>query len=136
MAAPAQSNLFGDTLYTAYLRIGAILRSFLQGLGIEADMVQNKSASNTGDICFAMTSIYEIEVGGKKLVGSAQKRGQNAFLQHGSIPVHTRPDSIRPYLLESSSDAVAALCLSELTENLSMDDLKERLASAFRRELG
>ncbi|MBL8993220.1 MAG: lipoate--protein ligase family protein [Spirochaetia bacterium] len=136
VAAPLHSVLFGDTLYTAYLRIGTILRSFLRDLGIEADMVQNKSPSNAGDICFAMTSIYEIEVGGKKLVGSAQKRGQNAFLQHGSIPVHIRPDAIRPCLLDSEAETVEALCLSDLKNNLQLNELKEKLASAFRRELG
>lgn len=135
VAAPAQSAHFGDTLYTAYLRIGKILRGFLRDLGVEADMVQNKNPSNTGDICFAMTSIYEIEVGGKKLVGSAQKRGQRSFLQHGSIPVHTRPDAIRPCLLESSGESVEALCLTDLKKDLSMVELKEKLALAFRREL-
>lgn len=135
VAAPARSTYFGDTLYTAYLRIGTILRSFLADIGIQADMVQNRNASSGGDICFAMTSIYEIEVGGKKLVGSAQKRGTTAFLQHGSIPVYTRPDAIRPYLLESFSGSVEALCLSELKKDLSMPDLKEALATAFRREL-
>ena len=37
--------------------------------------------------CFAVASDYEITVGGKKLVGSAQYRSGDAFLQHGSIPL-------------------------------------------------
>jgi lipoate-protein ligase A len=32
-------------------------------------------------------SRYEVSVAGKKMVGSAQKRGQRALLQHGSIPL-------------------------------------------------
>jgi lipoate-protein ligase A len=30
---------------------------------------------------------YEIKVGGRKLLGSAQRRFGNSFIQHGSIPV-------------------------------------------------
>ncbi|MGE3536537.1 MAG: biotin/lipoate A/B protein ligase family protein [Candidatus Tectimicrobiota bacterium] len=37
--------------------------------------------------CFAALSRYELSVGGKKLVGSAQKRARVALLQHGSIPL-------------------------------------------------
>jgi len=37
--------------------------------------------------CFAVASDYEITVGGKKLVGSAQYRSGDAFLQHGSVPL-------------------------------------------------
>jgi lipoate-protein ligase A len=37
--------------------------------------------------CFAALSRYELSVAGKKLVGSAQKRGQRSLLQHGSIPL-------------------------------------------------
>jgi lipoate-protein ligase A len=37
--------------------------------------------------CFAYAARDEIESGGKKIVGSAQKRLGPAFLQHGSIPL-------------------------------------------------
>ncbi len=36
--------------------------------------------------CFSSASHYEIIVGGRKIIGSAQKRLRAAFLQHGSIP--------------------------------------------------
>lgn len=41
--------------------------------------------------CFASLSTAEIEQGGRKLIGSAQKVGRGAFLQHGSIPMVHRP---------------------------------------------
>lgn len=37
------------------------------------------------DICFARPTKYEVVVNGKKIVGSAQKRGRKTLLQHGSI---------------------------------------------------
>jgi lipoate-protein ligase A len=41
----------------------------------------------SGSLCFAAVSSHEITVGGRKLVGSAQRRLERAILQHGSIPV-------------------------------------------------
>ena len=37
--------------------------------------------------CFASISDSEIEKSGRKLIGSSQKLGKGAFLQHGSIPM-------------------------------------------------
>lgn len=42
-------------------------------------------ASEERDICFARPTKYEVVCGGKKLLGSAQKRGRNSLLQHGSL---------------------------------------------------
>jgi lipoyl(octanoyl) transferase len=42
---------------------------------------------NVGLPCFASTSRSELTFGERKLVGSAQRRTRQAFLQHGSIPL-------------------------------------------------
>ena len=41
--------------------------------------------SSHGAVCFDAASAYEVTVGGRKLVGSAQARRGGALLQHGSI---------------------------------------------------
>ncbi len=41
----------------------------------------------TNDACFLTPIQSEVLVKGKKICGSAQKRGNDSFLQHGSIPV-------------------------------------------------
>ena len=38
-------------------------------------------------VCFEVPSTYEITVGGKKLIGSAQARKKEGVLQHGSLPL-------------------------------------------------
>ncbi len=38
-------------------------------------------------VCFEVPSDYEITVGGKKLIGSAQARRKGGVLQHGSLPL-------------------------------------------------
>jgi len=44
-------------------------------------------ASGPGLPCFASTSRSELAFGKRKVVGSAQRRTREAFLQHGSIPL-------------------------------------------------
>ena len=41
--------------------------------------------SNTGAICFAVSAQSELNLDGKKIVGSAQRKIGNVILQHGSI---------------------------------------------------
>ena len=57
-------------------------------LGVAAQMAPIVKQPDPGDapaFCFARAASYEIQVDGKKLVGSAQRRQAGAFLQHGSI---------------------------------------------------
>jgi len=44
-----------------------------------------ESTGSHGAVCFDAASAYEVTVGGRKLVGSAQARRGGAILQHGSI---------------------------------------------------
>jgi lipoate-protein ligase A len=44
-----------------------------------------ETATANGAICFDVSSAYELEAAGRKLVGSAQARRSGAILQHGSI---------------------------------------------------
>jgi len=63
-------------------------RAALRLLGIDAVLAGDRPAVRVSDrpeSCFAMSVGGEILVGGRKLVGSAQVRRGDAFLQHGSI---------------------------------------------------
>lgn len=52
----------------------------------------------TGQACFANTAKYEITIGGKKLIGSAQRKIGNFILQHGSILCGSHHKKIVDYL--------------------------------------
>jgi lipoyl(octanoyl) transferase len=77
-----------------YKKIATALKSGFRYLNLEteiADTPPSEKASvkpSLAAACFAATSHYELSFQGRKLVGSAQRRTQNAFLQHGSIPIH------------------------------------------------
>jgi lipoate-protein ligase A len=78
--------LFGNSLHETYLTINRALVAFLGELGAAAEISAGESrAEATGAVCFKSAGRHEIAVGGRKLVGSAQRRRGGCFLQHGSI---------------------------------------------------
>ena len=79
----------GLDLMDVYLSIAAALEKGLARLGLEVAVSRrpNTLSPASEDPCFASPSSGEILVGGRKVVGSAQRRGAKVFLQHGAIPV-------------------------------------------------
>ncbi|HLZ44216.1 MAG TPA: hypothetical protein VKQ05_00890 [Gemmatimonadales bacterium] len=85
VVAPIES--FGS-LRKAYCEIHTRLARALRSLGADAALAPAHPPirpSAHPSSCFAFPVGGEILVHGKKLVGSAQVRRRNAFLQHGSI---------------------------------------------------
>lgn len=85
-AVAAPSAGFG-TLRQAYREIHAMLAEALVALGAPVGLASDRPAVGVGaGACFASAAGGEVvALGGGKVVGSAQVRGENAFLQHGSI---------------------------------------------------
>ena len=85
VAASGDHAGFDDLLET-YRLIGSALVLGLQRLAVPADLVPvGRLRGSVPAFCFARTGSYEVEVAGKKIIGSAQRRQGGAFLQHGSI---------------------------------------------------
>ena len=105
----------GDLLET-YRWIGAGLTAGLRRLGIPAEMVPVKPSdpSTMPAFCFARTGSYEVEVAGKKLVGSAQRRQGVAFLQHGSVLLGADVERLR-LLFPREGDPLAEMTTLEET---------------------
>lgn len=143
------SPLFGDTLHDTYLRINEALLLFLRDLGLPADVSGGESRADArGLVCFKSAGRHEINVRGRKLVGSAQRRRGDAFLQHGSIlagPAHLElARFLKPAPGQPAPDrAQLALVTTDLGQLLGapLDDagqerLLPRLADAFCRAWG
>ncbi len=75
----------------SYMEISKALVNGLKELGLNVYMARERSKERYTDFaaCFATTSLHEIMIDGKKLVGSAQTRKDGVILQHGSIPLHS-----------------------------------------------
>jgi lipoyl(octanoyl) transferase len=83
--------------------ISEILVDVLKELGIENAQLaeQAKLGNNRGSsVCFARPTKYEIVVGEKKIIGSAQKRGKKILMQHGSISIQKNDVDVEKCLKE------------------------------------
>jgi lipoate-protein ligase A len=87
--ASSDAELFTETLRDSYQLISRALMMGLELMGLAPRMAETSPPSYIRGTmpCFALPARDEIEIGGKKIIGSAQKRTGAAFLQHGSIPL-------------------------------------------------
>lgn len=88
LAVP-QSRLGGGVL-ASYKAISEGLMRGLRELGIDVRMGAERTRpaeKGLAAACFAAPSRFELMVGERKLVGSAQVRRHGVVLQHGSIPM-------------------------------------------------
>lgn len=83
---------FQGSVLDSYQRLSIGLLEALRLLGAQADSPKRTepidSKTRQNPVCFEVPSNYEITVGGKKLIGSAQARRKSGFLQHGTLPLH------------------------------------------------
>jgi lipoate-protein ligase A len=96
-------------------------------------------------VCFEVPSSYEITVGGKKLIGSAQARRKEGVLQHGSLPLHgdlTRVVQVLAFPDEVARQAAVQRLVQRATtaeavlgRALAWQEAAEAFVAAFEREL-
>jgi len=120
VAAPAGTAPFGAGLDTAYRAVAAGLLAGLRLLGLEASLAprepgEARPSRHPG--CFAAASRHEIVAGGRKIVGSAQRRSGGAFLQHGSILLESHGELL-DRLLRRREEPAAAGTMAGLAELL------------------
>ncbi len=114
-----------NDLYKSYLLIARVLLQAFQKLGIPAELSNprsNSTLARSNNPCFSFPTPNEIEVNGKKIAGSAQKRNNRALLQHGSIPysidyeLYARGANFSADLLKTSMTAVSFECQASKQE--------------------
>jgi len=121
-------------LIPAYKKISAALIKALAYLGVDAEVAQ-VAARNESSLCFSFPAKYEVVARGRKIIGSAQKRGRRALLQQGSIFV--RPTSQADLAILKRPAAITAISLEEiLQKELPFASLSAALIHGFGQELG
>ena len=134
VVATAEDLGVGADLLETYRWIGRALLRGLNALGAGAAMVPVATAGGLSPaFCFARTGSFEIEAGGRKLVGSAQRRQGAGFLQHGSIMLGTAPDRLRR-VFPAEADPLRGMTTLEavLGRRPSFDETVAALAEGFR----
>ncbi len=117
------------------------LLAALEILGVrEAEIHQEKPPPVAGPVCFETPGEFEIVVGGRKLIGSAQARGGGGLLQHGAIPLTGDIARICSFLTAPADPArvrARATTLAEaLGREISWEEAAEAVAAGFARAFG
>ena len=93
LVARCQEGFFSGSILETYRHISAALTQAFNKIKAPIQLINHplnrhfSSFDSLNKPCFFSTSKYELAYQGKKVVGSAQKRLKNSFLQHGSIPL-------------------------------------------------
>ena len=149
VAGPIDHPDLAGGVLDCYRRLSAALVRGLEHLGVQADRpIEShlEEAARQQPICFEVPSAYEITVGGRKLIGSAQVRRRGGVLQHGTLPLAgdlSRICRVLRYPDEASrreaSERLAAhaVTLEELLgREVPWQEAAAALAQGFREAMG
>jgi lipoate-protein ligase A len=135
IAGPANA---AETITATYMQLSDVLVSALRMLGVPAEISAGSREENAeGAPCFATVTRGEIVACDRKLVASAQWRGDGAFLQHGSIMITDSQSLLRDALEDGRHLPLgASMTLEELALTPGADDFADALARAFSERMG
>jgi lipoyl(octanoyl) transferase len=140
--------LVSGGIVESYRKISAGILSGVRRLGVDAQATQPHPGAGRGRTaaCFDSPSHYEITVGGRKLVGSAQVRKGGVILQHGSILLEVDANRMTALLQLPSAEDRSRLadelerqmiCLSEaMGRVVSFDEVAQAMHAAFQDTFG
>ena len=151
----------GGSVVDSYRLISAALLAGLRRLGVQAELTparKDDRRRTTDDrqpisrtdgrwsvvggqwsaACFDAPSSYELTVGGRKLVGSAQTRRDGVLLQHGAIPLTPHADRLAALLADPPADLdQKMIALDQARDRATgFDELAEALVAGFRESWG
>lgn len=144
---PDEPRLQG-TVLESYSRLAQALIVAVRSLGLPVEVEKHAppASATKGPVCFEVPSAYEIVVGGKKLVGSAQARKKEGILQHGTLPLSgdlTRITQALVFPDEQARTAAAQKLLARATtaesvtgQVIAWETAAQAFVSAFQQELG
>jgi lipoate-protein ligase A len=146
-ASPGEPRVQGSVL-ESYQRLAGALVAAVRALGLPVEIEQHgpSHGAEKGPVCFEVPSAYEIVVGGKKLIGSAQARKRHGVLQHGTLPLHgdlTRITQALVFVDEAAREDAAQKLLARATTVESVtgrvipwETAAQAFVGAFESQLG
>jgi lipoate-protein ligase A len=152
--------LINNSILETYKKISGGMIRGLSYLGVTAELVPLREKlksdslpkgekheihhSDFKSICFSVPSQYEVQVKGKKIVGSAQVRKREIVLQHGSLLIELEKDKLfsvfnfpSAQIRERFKTRFNATSLEEiLNRKVNFSELSDILPRGFEEEFG
>lgn len=134
VVVPMRDNV---TVHDIYREVHVVLLKALQKMGCKSldfeksqpDFRDVYSRETVSVACFASSARYEIESGGRKLVGSAQRLIGDTLLQHGSILIGSGHEQLAYISRVKSEDSRAVLLDYILKHSVTIEELLGREVS-------
>ncbi len=132
-----------DSILASYKQVCNGIIKGLSQLGIQAKFRGGKSTSSLKERipCFMASSKHDLIVDGefssggrdgKKIVGNAQRRTKEAFLQQGSLPLSYDFDLINELFPQSDGFRDMATSISEISgKRISLKEIKRKILFGF-----
>ncbi len=134
VAAPVHAF---PSLAETYLLVHGLIARALRGLGVETRLASRPAGGHAGvgaGACFASPAGGEVTVAGRKLVGSAQVREGNAFLQHGSILMADGQDLVSRVTRGIAAPQGATSLRGSLGTSVTFHDVADAIGAGFQDE--
>ena len=141
---PLPSSLFPSALSDTVAVIGRALAASLQQLDLQVDGPATsdrpvdrreralRDRARSSSFCFDEPSWYEVTLMGKKVIGSAQRRWRDRFLQQGSILLRHDAEEVARWLPVGDGDLQAAAGLNDfLPAPVTADRLAQHMARSL-----
>jgi lipoate-protein ligase A len=133
------SLVFKGVLFEDYSIISKALISGLQqvGIGAEADYSRHKNNPGRNPACFKSVSYGEVTIKNRKVIGSAQKRYVDGFLQQGSILIDFNEEDLHNVLRYRGKESFGDVgSLKDHMPEVNYNILSSSLKEAFESTLG
>jgi lipoate-protein ligase A len=131
-ALAGSATLFGS-LPETYRAMHDVIAAGLRALGVPARLAPTTAAVGPdAGACFASPAGGEVTVGGRKLVGSAQVREGDAFLQHGSILLLDAQDVVAQVTRGEPPVSQATSLGEVLGRDVTFAEVSEAITAAAR----
>lgn len=137
--APAGSSVFSnDSIAGRYHTLSRVFLHGLRLLGLQPEVHTPSTSPGRPLCCFDTPSRFEVLIQGRKVVGSAQKKWRNGFLQQGSVSIDYHPNVLDGLLKtpENRSHAGGAGLNEFSSRPVTTGLLAEALLEGFREALG
>lgn len=131
------SEIFSCSLFESYKKIGyAFYSAFLNSsMDVEIESTRHRCNETRSPYCFQAVSFAEIMYKGHKIIGSAQKRWSNGFLQQGCIPLLIDKHKLQKIFRLNGDCLNTILTINDLSKDLSIDKVKENILLSFAQTL-
>ncbi len=127
---------FSEGLLSTYGHLSRAFYTALKTLGIDVEMKKRREKGRIlagSALCFQSVSYGELSINKRKVIGSAQKRWKEGFLQQGSIQMVTDSELMERVFRNADAEKIS-LTMTGLTDHLptlSPDELKRAILKAF-----